>query len=638
MRPRTRTHLPASARSSARAQPLPAATAILQRYPNSSEPAAGELAPQSVLETIRQPGRALDAHTRADMETRFAHDFSRVRVHTDARAGESARAVSALAYTVGQHVVFRSGAYSPGTAFSRRLLAHELAHVIQQRDATSGGAAPVVAADASAEREADRAAARIGTSHGRGSQTPGGLGETVHVRQTGAGLQRYEAGEHQQMGETQAELTAAFPAIGHLVKKGETLEEIAAKYGVTVDELKGANKALLKEWPAQKRGGRRTTGFAAGELITIPKKPNDFAQSAMADTSAKFTVNGVVLEYGVGIAMGDFFETPDEMAKASPQELQAIAALVRKERAGTPVTHAQWQTATGGRYLKLAERNESHFAPSDPKFVKQAAGAAGPNHKTEWEQYHRAALDTAKAGDKDGALLRNSFADHFLTDAFAAGHLLNKRDLMEQFKGQLNYDAKAKTFDAAGKAFFDRIAAAAFTGSVKTEFSKYESVEYFGNPDINSASRFSALLQGIHGTEPALLASAVAKGVHDKLNTLPGGLPVVNAKGDAWQLSGDNTLNAKTLAFARAAVAQSQVNVISAYKITTPLAYAVLFKKVWDYTPQPATTAEAQVKTAADTGTDVKSKELQTAIVNLIASNYMLIIDELVKRKKLQKV
>ncbi|MCX6629082.1 MAG: DUF4157 domain-containing protein [Candidatus Solibacter sp.] len=66
------------------------------------------------------------------MEAQFGHDFSRVRVHTDGPAAESARAVDALAYTAGCDVVFESGRYEPGTADGRRLLAHELTHVVQQ--------------------------------------------------------------------------------------------------------------------------------------------------------------------------------------------------------------------------------------------------------------------------------------------------------------------------------------------------------------------------------------------------------------------------------------------------------------------------------------------------------------------------
>jgi hypothetical protein len=66
------------------------------------------------------------------MEPRFGHDFSGVKVHIDARAAESARAVNALAYTVGRHVVFDKDQYQPETRGGQRLLAHELTHVVQQ--------------------------------------------------------------------------------------------------------------------------------------------------------------------------------------------------------------------------------------------------------------------------------------------------------------------------------------------------------------------------------------------------------------------------------------------------------------------------------------------------------------------------
>ena len=72
------------------------------------------------------------------MESRFGHDFSQVRVHTDTRAAESARAVNARAYTVGRNVVFGSGQYAPGSGEGQRLLAHELTHVVQQSATASG--------------------------------------------------------------------------------------------------------------------------------------------------------------------------------------------------------------------------------------------------------------------------------------------------------------------------------------------------------------------------------------------------------------------------------------------------------------------------------------------------------------------
>ncbi len=77
-------------------------------------------------------GQQLDSGTRSFMESRFGHDFSGVRVHTDSRAADSARSMHALAYTVGRDVVFGTGQYQPGTMSGKRLLAHELTHVVQQ--------------------------------------------------------------------------------------------------------------------------------------------------------------------------------------------------------------------------------------------------------------------------------------------------------------------------------------------------------------------------------------------------------------------------------------------------------------------------------------------------------------------------
>jgi len=101
----------------------------LQRKEAGAAPA---VAPPSVHQVLNSPGHPLDRSTRAFMEPRFGHDFSHVRVHTDEAAGKSASAVSALAYTVGSHVVFGAGQYAPASATGQKMLAHELSHVVQQ--------------------------------------------------------------------------------------------------------------------------------------------------------------------------------------------------------------------------------------------------------------------------------------------------------------------------------------------------------------------------------------------------------------------------------------------------------------------------------------------------------------------------
>jgi len=110
-------------------------------------------------QTLRSQGQLLDTDTRAYFEPRYGHDFSRVRVHADRQASEAARAVDAAAYTVGSQIVFAEGRYQPRTAAGRRLLAHELAHVAQQRNASVPGTDLKIGnpSDA-AERAADAAA------------------------------------------------------------------------------------------------------------------------------------------------------------------------------------------------------------------------------------------------------------------------------------------------------------------------------------------------------------------------------------------------------------------------------------------------------------------------------------------------
>jgi hypothetical protein len=97
-------------------------------------------APPIVHDVLRSPGKPLDASTRSFFEPRFGHDFSKVRVHTDDRAAASARAVNATAYTVGHSVVFDRGQFAPSSNSGRKLLAHELTHVMQQ--SASGRCSP----------------------------------------------------------------------------------------------------------------------------------------------------------------------------------------------------------------------------------------------------------------------------------------------------------------------------------------------------------------------------------------------------------------------------------------------------------------------------------------------------------------
>jgi len=154
----------------------------LQRKTRNSELGNrnGSSEPPIIHDVLRSPGQPLDPVTRAFMEPRFGHDFSQVRIHPDARAAESARAVGALAYTVGRDVVFDAGQYAPMTRAGQRLLAHELAHTIQQSQIPAADTLKVSEPNDAYEREADRVA----------DEFAGGSTAGAHLRHSTPVIQR----------------------------------------------------------------------------------------------------------------------------------------------------------------------------------------------------------------------------------------------------------------------------------------------------------------------------------------------------------------------------------------------------------------------------------------------------------------
>lgn len=138
-------------------------------------------------------GRALDEPTRSFMESRLGADFGDVRVHTGAKATEAARSVQAHAYTVGSDLVFQDGQFNPSSTDGRKMLAHELTHVVQQRSGpVDGTPAPggISISDPSDrfERAAEASAERVVSGEKASPQPPG----------AGTGIQRQEAGEEEE--------------------------------------------------------------------------------------------------------------------------------------------------------------------------------------------------------------------------------------------------------------------------------------------------------------------------------------------------------------------------------------------------------------------------------------------------------
>ena len=209
--------------------------------------------PAIVRDVLRSPGEALDANTRTFMEPRFGHDFSGVRIHTDSKAAASARAVRALAYTVGRDVVFDTGRYAPHTAAGKGLIAHELAHVVQQRNAGDGQLAKLAIGDCndSSEREADQQAHAVLSG---GDARPMGLSSSPTMIRRACGV----AG----LGPAPADcsLTAAPPSGSRF------------KFNVDCDDFAPGERARLQTFA---RGVRASTPTATINIIGLASFDGD---------------------------------------------------------------------------------------------------------------------------------------------------------------------------------------------------------------------------------------------------------------------------------------------------------------------------------------------------------------------------
>jgi hypothetical protein len=151
----------------------------------STVPAAGSIAPSVVNQALRQPGRRLDGQLQARFGAMLGADLSGVVLHTDGLAAESANAISASAYAVGNHIAFGAGSFAPETGAGQRLLLHELVHVAQTggSGADPGAALTLGAPDSAAEHQAQQ----ITSGAYRMTTPPFGSGEARTVRRAPPG-------------------------------------------------------------------------------------------------------------------------------------------------------------------------------------------------------------------------------------------------------------------------------------------------------------------------------------------------------------------------------------------------------------------------------------------------------------------
>lgn len=363
---------------------------------------------------------------------------------------------------------------------------------------------------------------------------------------------------------------------------------------------------------------------------------------------------GVAFSYGELIAMGDLFANPDEMIQAPVDQLREIKNVLK-----TDIAHYQpggsampepstedWERVTHGRYLRLAADNYDHYAPNilfrDAKFV--ATVSQHRDHRGEWEKYHLRALGevhSLKPGldpnltHNQRPLIINAFGDHYLTDAFAAGHIVNKAAIMDLFMA--NFYAGRK-LTKAGETFFETVAKLAFKGKLASKFSALETYDpkfLWWNPNIDSPGRFAQVLIGIANAESDKVANLAVKAIHDKLNKE--GIEVTNGVVvKPWQLTGDGHLTEETLKMMQATVKQSVANILDPAARQPGFDPKPFLARVWNHVPQLTEKSLAYLRQQIPNFINPNSVWLSGAAAQILNGEVEMLIDELLKRKILK--
>jgi hypothetical protein len=569
----------------------------------------------------RGGGSPLEPPVRLGMELAFGRPLGQVRVHTDAEAGALSRDLDAQAVTWGHHMYFGPGAYAPTTATGRRLLAHELSHVLQ-----SG---PLTGPPTSVSRPTDpheQRAARAAEAVGRGASPP--RGPMARVGAPDGRVYRYKSGEHAEAGMIGSYLGPEEST--YQVRPGELPAAIAARLGISVQALMERNRSKLRRWTT--RSGRQLLGFDAGETIVVPTGRLAVRIPAASEPATPapqpIVVAGVSMEYGEATAMGDFYAIPEAMLGAERKEVTDLLGLIRKERTGGRVEEEEWNTATGRRYMDLNLRNREHFAPA-PGAATPSSPLAGVDHRASWLLHHHQALEVARKGDPARGLAINAFADHFLADAFAAGHLFNKQAVMDTVMGRLRTKRQKEAFaKAIADAVFADPTAAAFIAG-------YQGSAYGTFWDINSAGRFKDVLLGIDAEVPDVLPNAVAAAIHDELNAT--GVEVSNAK-RTWKVKGDGSMEEVGRDLMRQAIAESYAQVANAAQSPAAPDLKAMDKAVWDLVPRPTAGGQKAIDAAVARLVDPTAAITIAKVAALVKENLKLLMESAVDRSRGEKV
>jgi hypothetical protein len=276
--------------------------------------------PAIVHDVIHSSGEPLDATTRTFMESRFGHDFSRVRVHTNARAAASALAVNALAYTVGNNLVFQKNQYRPTSPGGQKVLAHELTHVMQQEQG-SAPLAGITPADHASEREADHIAEQVVSAGG--SISPPTAAAVP-------GLQRFAGPDVPVTPAQIQEMRVLFQEISALMRAGTLAEE-----GVAISAAVAEAEAAIVV--AGEVAAAGATATAVGETAlgaTAVLAADDVTGVGIADDVAiPFVLLAAAVAFGVGFAIGSSAAEIAAAWRAAAEAVRRAVDLMRRAAA-----------------------------------------------------------------------------------------------------------------------------------------------------------------------------------------------------------------------------------------------------------------------------------------------------------------